>query len=374
LQNAQRSSDQAMQERVVPSSTMTRGRTHPTTQPEAPAIKRIRDIWPWIPVFKVVAETEHLPTAALRLHVSASALSRTVRLVEDSVGQPLFVRSGRRITLNMAGRSLLEAIQRASILLEQALPQALGETYEGEFRVSSLGVLTDRFVVPTLLDFASSHPGLVPVLTTLQSREANRRLAAGELELAFFYDATTHPGVSCRKLGALSNSVYCGAGHPLFARCTPGRAGVPNPGEPSLHEVLDCHFSVAAIGDRGTRMDSWPVELPRRIGFQIMMLATNEVVALSGRYLTVLPDVVGGPYLEAGSLHRLGSIRIPDTEVYAAVAESAGGMGHPLTESLVASVTRALATTAAEQMPPSIPVKMPVSSVRKPRGAARTRR
>ncbi len=52
--------------------------------------KKLRDIWAWIPVFRVVAETEHLPTAAARLHVSPSALSRTVRLVEDTLGEELF--------------------------------------------------------------------------------------------------------------------------------------------------------------------------------------------------------------------------------------------------------------------------------------------
>lgn len=324
-------------------------------QGEAPSIKRVRDIWPWIPAFKIVAETEHLPTAAARLHVSASALSRTVRLVEYAVGQPLFVRSGRRITLNLTGRSLLEAVQRASIMLEQALPQALGESHEGEFRVASLGALTDRFVTPSLLDLAAAHPGLVPALVTLQSREANRRLAAGELEVAFFYDATTHPGVSCRKLGALSNSVYCGAGHPLFARSEPARSRAPHPRTPTLPEVLDHPFSVPTVGDRGTRMDSWPVDLPRRIGFQIMMLSTNEVVALSGRYLTVLPDVVASPYVAGGQLRRLAAVSLPDTEVYLAVAESRGSAGHPLTSVLEMSVAQRLAAAVRSSPVPSEP-------------------
>ena len=73
------------------------------------ADKKLGDVWPWLPVFRVVAETEHLPTAAARLHVSPSALSRTIRLVEEALGEELFVRSARRIVLNSAGQRLLAA-------------------------------------------------------------------------------------------------------------------------------------------------------------------------------------------------------------------------------------------------------------------------
>lgn len=296
---------------------------------EAPSVKRVRDVWSFLPAFKAVAETEHLPTAAVRLHVSASALSRTVRLLEDSVGESLFVRTGGRIALNAAGRKLLLAVQRASITLEQALPGVLGGDDEGELRIASLGVLTDRFVVPAALALTETHPGVVPVLTTQQSREANRQLAAGELDVAFFYDATVHDGVRCRRIGTLQNAVFCGRGHPLF-----GKRDVP------LERILEYPFSVAAVGDRGTRMDGFPVEMKRRIGFQIMALSSNEVVALSGRYLCVLPEVVAAPHVHEARLFRLEGLPQPDTEVFVALAEQSER--NAWIETLVATVTRKL--------------------------------
>ena len=296
---------------------------------EAPSVKRVRDVWSFLPAFKAVAETEHLPTAAVRLHVSASALSRTVRLLEDAVGQSLFVRTGGRIALNAAGRRLLLAVQRASITLEQALPGVLGGEDEGELRIASLGVLTDRFVVPAALALTETHPGVVPVLSTQQSREANRQLAAGELDVAFFYDATVHDGVRCRRIGELQNAVFCGRGHPLF-----GKRDVP------LERILDYAFSVAAVGDRGTRMDGFPVEMKRRIGFQIMALSSNEVVALSGRYLCVLPEVVAAPHVHDARLFRLEGLPQPATEVFVALAEQSER--NAWIETLVATVTRRL--------------------------------
>lgn len=276
--------------------------------------QQVQRIWPWIPVFKVVAETEHLPTAAQRLHISPSALSRTVRLIEQTLGQELFVRTARRIVLNATGRRLLEAVRRSMLSLERAMPEVLESSFSGAYCVSSLGVLTDYVVLPALLGLRERHPALVPTMTTLTSREANRQLASGLIEVALYYDATAMEGIVCRRIGAHTNSIYCGRAHALF-----GKRGVVR------QRLLEHEFSVAAIGDRGTPMDSWPVEVPRRIGFQILMLSTNLTVALTGRFLTVLPDVVADPHAKAGRLWRLDSQIVPDTEVYAACrAEDSG--------------------------------------------------
>ncbi len=65
-------------------------------------------------------------------------------------------------------------------------------------------------------------------------------------------------------------------------------------------------------------MDGWPVDLPRRIGMRITMLYTNLHVCLSGRFVTVLPDVVAAEHLEAGRLRRLPLDLIAPIPVYSA--------------------------------------------------------
>ena len=73
---------------------------------------RLSDLWNRLPVFKTVAQTEHLPTASKMLHITAPAISRTIRLLEDEIGQPLFRREGRNLQLNAAGRRLLSAVSQ----------------------------------------------------------------------------------------------------------------------------------------------------------------------------------------------------------------------------------------------------------------------
>lgn len=302
--------------------------------------KALRDIWAWIPAFRVVAETEHLPTAAARLHVSASALSRTVKLVEDALGEALFVRGSRRMVLNAAGKRLLEAVRRSMTGLEHAMPGVLGREFTGEYQASSLGVLTDHFVLPALLELERTHPLVIPTLMTLQSKEANRQLSNGQIEVAFYYDATAAPGIACRRIGSLPNSVYCGRGHPLF-----GSNGA------SMERILAHEFSVASVGDRGTPMDGWPVELPRKVGLRIMMLSTNHQVALSGRFLCVLPDVVAHRDCALGRLWRVSPEPVPDTEVYAACREEDAESS--FTSSVIAEVERRIAAAPTSRERPA---------------------
>src|SRR4051812_49290650 len=67
--------------------------------------------------FAVVAEELHMGHAAARLYISQPALSQQVRVLEDQVGLPLFVRHPRGVALTEAGEALL---REARELLERS--------------------------------------------------------------------------------------------------------------------------------------------------------------------------------------------------------------------------------------------------------------
>src|SRR2546423_13968187 len=69
--------------------------------------RRVADLWNWLPGFRAVAEHESVNEAAAALHVSASALSRTVKLLESALGADLFVRRGPGLELTQLGTELL---------------------------------------------------------------------------------------------------------------------------------------------------------------------------------------------------------------------------------------------------------------------------
>src|SRR5215217_4851914 len=93
--------------------------------------QRIRSVWPWLPAFRAVAETEHLPTAANELGVVPSSLSRSIKLLEDELGMALFERANKALVLNTAGRELLAAVREAMRLLDDALGRAASDELRG---------------------------------------------------------------------------------------------------------------------------------------------------------------------------------------------------------------------------------------------------
>jgi DNA-binding transcriptional LysR family regulator len=338
------------------------------TMPAAGSIQRallLRTVWSWLPAFRAVAETQHLPSAAARLHVSMSALSRSIRLLEQACGRPLFSRSGRNLVLNTTGHALLTAVQSAMGSVDDALANLDADPFRGPVRVGTLGVLTNFYVLPALLALKEKHPALEPDVVQARPGEANEELARGVLDVAFYYDAIAREDLAIEPIGDCTASVYAGRRHPLYdARRV------------SLADVLAHEFSVPAIGERGAAMDGWPVDVPRKVGLRISLLLTNVEVCRSGKLLTVLPDVVALPHCRTREIRRLPLDLIPPTRLYAARRPNEAAKGR--TETIVDAVRARVAeidgeVAALRRAPPSAQTASRAASRKPHRIAVRTK-
>ena len=89
-------------------------------------------------VFEAVARHLSFSRAAVELHLSQPAVSMQVKLLEDSVGLPLFEHLGKKTFLTEAGRELFHssrAIAAQLAELDQSLAQMKGGQ-RGKLRVS----------------------------------------------------------------------------------------------------------------------------------------------------------------------------------------------------------------------------------------------
>ena len=121
-----------------------------------------RSAWNWLPAFLEVAERGSVARAAAALHLTPAAVSRTVRLLEEELGRPLFTRVGRTLVLNGAGVALRDAVRDAVVAIDRGLSAATGDPFAGPLRVASLGVLTEELVVPALAELRTRHPAMLP--------------------------------------------------------------------------------------------------------------------------------------------------------------------------------------------------------------------
>ena len=115
-----------------------------------------------LPTFRVVARLGNLRAAAQELHLTHSAVSQQIKLLEEQVGFELFERRGRRIVLNAAGASLQRAVEPALDRLDEGLRAAAAASH-GEaqrIRLTLLSSFAQRWLLPRMPRWRERHPDI----------------------------------------------------------------------------------------------------------------------------------------------------------------------------------------------------------------------
>ncbi len=102
--------------------------------------------------FLAVAEELHFARAAVKLHIEQSPLSRTIKELEEDLGEQLFIRTSRSTRLTRAGKLFLEHVPRVFTALQQACDsvKAASNGFHGQLRIAlSDGITPSR--LPALL-------------------------------------------------------------------------------------------------------------------------------------------------------------------------------------------------------------------------------
>jgi DNA-binding transcriptional LysR family regulator len=242
----------------------------------------VERIWNWLPAFCAVAEVEHLPTASAMLGVTPPALSRTVHLLEERLGRPLFRRVGRRIELNVSGSNLLARVREGMRSVRHGVMEARDEVLVGSLRIYSSGVITPLHVEPALAKMHAAHPQLVAYLRSILATGVAEGLSSGRIDLAFQSTAVSSEHIETEYLGEVNNGVYCGQPHPLYRRRSL-----------TLDRILEHPFIAPIPDESGQTREGWPPGMKRRVDLYTDHMAAGIRGCAEGRFLAVLPDALG---------------------------------------------------------------------------------
>ncbi|MFI2374042.1 LysR family transcriptional regulator [Streptomyces sp. NPDC018964] len=132
--------------------------------------------------FVTVAEELHFTRAATRLHVAQQALSRDVRRLERELGNELFVRTTRQVTLTADGERLLP-YARAVLQAQDDLLAAAGQARPLLVDLNSPGLATPRRVLHRARELAPAHELMARYESGLTG--AAGELLAGRLDASF---------------------------------------------------------------------------------------------------------------------------------------------------------------------------------------------
>jgi DNA-binding transcriptional LysR family regulator len=170
--------------------------------------------------FQVAAEFKSVRRAAEALNISASALSRQIASLEQSLDVTLFERLPRGLRLTSAGEILLYHVARSFQEVSRAFSQidALKGLRRGHIRVVAVESAARGVLTTGLSAFWKKHQNVEVSVKVVGNIEALRLLEEGEADLGIAFSAprgTRLPVVSSAtlNLGAIMSSR-----HPLAGR------------------------------------------------------------------------------------------------------------------------------------------------------------
>ncbi len=201
--------------------------------------------------FSVLARTESVRKAAELLRVTPSAVSKTIRALEEDLGIALVAPLGRGITITSHGRRLaLEAGQvlKSLDLLRDQLRTADKTAAAQPLRIATFEVFSTSFL-GALDKIGWKNRGLV--LHEALPGELERMVEQGQVDFGITYLPVSYPGVDHIKVTSVEMGVFKRKG--TFASCRQEDLPFVVPAQP---------LNAPATRIRG--LDGWPENAYRR--------------------------------------------------------------------------------------------------------------
>jgi LysR family glycine cleavage system transcriptional activator len=254
-----------------------------------------------LPTFRAVARAASVRAAADGLHLTHSAVSQQIKLLEEQLGFELFDRRGRRVALNAAGAALLRAVEPALAQIDDGVraAQAAAEGAAHLVRVTLLPSFAQRWLLPRMTQWRARHPDIV---LQLEASQGLVDLQRDGLHCALRQGAGRWPGLVAEQL---AESPLIALGPPQAALRLRGRGPEALAEEPLLGaaKYWDRWFAQA-----GLKITTRPVASFNDAG--LMLQATEQ-----GLGITLARELLAADALAEGRLVRLADATLKDAEI-----------------------------------------------------------
>lgn len=166
--------------------------------------------------FVVAAELHSFRQAALRLHLSPSAVSNLIAELESTLGFAVFERTTRSISLTPQGRRFLPSAQAVLWQLRQAGMTAT-DIRDSEIETVRMAapLVVAAILLPRIMASLRQDSGLRFRIIDTPVVWLADRVAIGEADLAIGPDRETPVGISRTGLAPTSWVLWCRPDHPL---------------------------------------------------------------------------------------------------------------------------------------------------------------
>lgn len=232
--------------------------------------------------FCVVHETKNLRKAAELLHMSHSALSKSLKVLQEEIGIQLLEQDGRGIIVTDAGKAFVHRAQALLDLEKQILSQA--EIRSEHFKVGSFESFSTHLIGMKWHKYFKEAPLQIHELSSGQLEKA---VADGTVDAAITYEPIPTRELEFIALGKVTMGIYHrkGAFKKMdFAKLPFVAPLIPSVGVPSSAKGLD----------------GWPEhEYPRNVQYRVDLMESGLALVRAGQAAIFVPDFVASSQNEA---------------------------------------------------------------------------
>ena len=257
----------------------------------------------YLRIFYEVAKAGKFSEASKKLHISQSALSRSVSLLEENEDVVLFDRSKHGVSLTPKGldvfRLCKELFQTEKEI--ENLCRGMQEKCEGLLRFAASDHIINDYLSKSLHRFRRKYPKVVPSIRSGTSEEIINFLLTTDCEFALVFVKVNIPQVEFQRLHLERMSLVC---HPaLWRECK------SSSNEKTLRKLIGKYGYISGIG-ASTRTRSSGVllelfgELPP-IGIEINSQESQKRFCLAGEGVAYLANFMVKKEIEQGKLFEI---------------------------------------------------------------------
>ena len=250
--------------------------------------------------FMAVARERSFTRAAAHLGVSASALSQTIRGLEERLGMRLLTRTTRSVALTEAGERLIATVGPHLEGIETGLA-ALSELRDkpaGTIRITAVDHAAETILWPALSKFLSDYPDVhveLIVDNTLRdivSERFDAGIRMGERVARDMIAVRIGPDI---RMAAVATAAY-------FA----SRGKPKAPQDLAAHTCINLRMPTLG-GVYAWEFEKKSREIAVRVEGQLTVndIAVIKQAALNGTGVAFMPEDIAQPHIDAGQLVRV---------------------------------------------------------------------
>lgn len=145
--------------------------------------------WNYLETFVVLSETLNFSITAKLLNTAQPVISRKIKLLEEELGYPLFIRSKKSVALSTQGQELKRKLKPLVEEIKKIFTEDedLHGILKGTIRLGSMPEAGISLLQPKVAHFIEKNSQIKIHITLMSSAEANAQIMSGALDFGFVY-------------------------------------------------------------------------------------------------------------------------------------------------------------------------------------------